>query len=95
MNTRDYLTKIHTHLQDRTTNKPLTYNPTNAIAKDACTLIEYLRSQHLIDKATMEFLLPPKDTHTPLFCGVPKIHKPDCPLHPIGSGCEGSDHLTA
>ena len=38
MNTRDYLTKIHTHLQDRTTYKPLTHNPTNAIAKDACTL---------------------------------------------------------
>ena len=29
MNTRDYLTKIHTHLQDRNTYKPLTYNPTH------------------------------------------------------------------
>ena len=67
MNTRGYLTKIHTHLQDHTTYRLLTHNPTSAIVKDACTLIDYLRSQHIIDKATMEFLLPPKDTRTPLF----------------------------
>ena len=77
MNTRDYLTKIHTHLQDHTTYKPLTHNPTSAIAKDACTLIEYLRSQHIIDKATMEFLLPPKYTRTPLFyMDFPKFTSP-------------------
>ena len=60
MNTKDYLTKIHTYLQDRTTYKPLTYNPTSAIVNDTCTLIEYIHSQHIIDKATKEFLLPPK-----------------------------------
>ena len=32
MNTRDYLTKIHTHLQDYNTYKPLTHNPASAIA---------------------------------------------------------------
>ena len=45
MNTRDKLTKIHTHLQDRNTYKPLTYNPTSAIVNDTCTLIEYVHSQ--------------------------------------------------
>ena len=60
MNTRDDLNKIHTHLQDRNTDKPLTYNPANAIVNDTCTLIEYIHSQHIIDKATKEFLLPPK-----------------------------------
>ena len=45
-------------LQDHTTYKPLTHNLTSATAKDACTLIEYLRSQYIIDKATIEFLLP-------------------------------------
>ena len=45
MNTRDNLTKIHTHLQDRNTYKPLTYNPTSAIVNDTCTLIEYVHSQ--------------------------------------------------
>ena len=96
MNTRDYLTKICTHLQDLhryiqtyNTYKPLTHNPTSAIGNDACTLIEYMHSQHIIDKATMEFLLPPENTCTPLFYGLPKIHKPDCPLYPILSGCDG------
>ena len=44
----------------------------------------------------MEFLPPPKDTCTPLFYGLPKMHKPDCPLCPIVSGCDGpTDHLSA
>ena len=96
MNTKDYLTKIHAHLQDHNTYKPLTYNPTSAIINDACTLIEYIHSQHIIDKATKEFLLPPKNTRTPLFYGLPKIHKPGCPLRPIVSGCDGpTDHLSS
>ena len=44
MNTKDYLTKIHTHLQDRNTYKPLTYNPASAVVDDACTLTEYIHS---------------------------------------------------
>ena len=55
MNTRNYLNKIHTHLQDQNIFKPLTYNPTSTIANDACTPIEYMHSQHIIDKATMDF----------------------------------------
>ena len=48
-----------------------------------------MHSQHIIDKTTMEFLLHPKITCTPLFYGLPKIHKSDCPLHPIVSGFDG------
>ena len=95
MNTRDYLTKVHAHLQDRSTYKPITHNPKSAIANDACTLIKYMRSQHIIDKATMEFLLSRKNTHTPLFYRQPKIRKPDCSLRPIVCGCDGpTDHLS-
>ena len=72
INTRDYLTKIHTHLQDRNIYKPLPYNRTSAIVNDTCTLIEYMHSQHIIDKTTKEFLLSSKNTCTPLFCGYPK-----------------------
>ena len=96
MNTRDYLTKIHTHLQDHNTYKPLTYNPKSAIVNDTCTLREYMHSQHIMDKATKEFLLLPKNTRTPLFYDLPKIHKPGCPFQPIVSGCDGStDPLSA
>ena len=73
MNTKDYLTKIHTHLQDRNTYKPLTYNPTSAIVNDTCTLIEYIHSQHIIDKATKEFLLPSKKPAHLSSMGYPKF----------------------
>ena len=95
MNTRDYLTKIHAHPQDHDTYRPLTYNQTSAIVNDTCTIIEYIHSKHITDKATAEFLLPPKNTRTDIFYGLPKIHKPDCPLDPIVSGCDGpTDHLS-
>ena len=95
MSTKDYLTKIHTHLQDRNTCKPLTYNLTSAIVNDTCTFIEYIHSQHIIGKATKEFLLPPKNTRTLPFYRLPKIHKSGCPLRPIVSGCDGpTDHLS-
>ena len=62
MDTSDYLTKIHTRLEDQNTYKPLTCNPTSAIVNDTCTLIEYIYSRHMIDKVVNEFLLPPKNT---------------------------------
>ena len=43
----------------------------------------------------MEFLLPPRNRYTPLFYGLPlfywlpKIRKPNCPLCPIFSECDG------
>ena len=96
MNTKVYLTKIDTHLQDRDTYKPLNCNPTSAILIAICTLIEYIHSQHIIDNETKEFLLPPKNTRASLFYGLPKIHKAGHPLCPIASACDGPiDHLSA
>ena len=40
--------------------------------------------------------MPPKNTRTPLLYGLPKMHKPNSPLHPAVSGCDGpTDHLSA
>ena len=98
MNTRllkDYLTKIYAHPQDRDTYRPLSYNRTSAIVNDTCTIIEHIHSQHITDKATAEFLLPPKNTRTDIFYGLPKIHRPDCPLELIVSCCDGpTDYLS-
>ena len=55
MNTRDYLTKIHTYLQDHNTYKPLAHNPTSSIANDACTLMEYIHSQLIIARLLWNF----------------------------------------
>ena len=41
MNTRDNLTKIHTHLQNPNTYKPLNCNPTIAIAHDVHSLTHF------------------------------------------------------
>ena len=44
----------------------------------------------------MEFLLPPRNTRTHLFYGLPKMHKPNFPLPPIASGCDGpTDRLSS
>ena len=83
------------HLQDHNTYKPLTHNSTNAIANDACTLMEYMHSQHITEKATIEFLLPPTNIPTPLFYELAKIHKPNYPLHSIVSRYDAlTDHLS-
>ena len=71
MNIRDYLIKIHTHLQDHNTRKSLTHNPTSAIVNYVCTFIECMHFQHIIEKAIKEFLLPPKNT--------PHLSSMDCP----------------
>ena len=73
MNTRDYLTKIHTHLQDRNIYKPLTYNQTSAIANATSTLIEFMHSQHMIDKATKGFLVSLKVNAHLSSMGYPKF----------------------
>ena len=52
-----------------------------------------MHSQHIVDKATMEFLMPPKINRAPLFYGLPKIHKSGCLLRPIVSGCDGPTDL--
>ena len=83
------------HLQDHNTYKPLTHNSTSAIANDACTLMEYMHSQHITEKATIEFLLPPTNISTPLFYELAKIHKPNYPLHSIVSRYDAlTDHLS-
>ena len=94
MNTRDYLIKIHNTYQN--TYKLLTHNPTNTIAHDAHTLIHYMHCQHIIDTTTMEFLPLPRNTCIPLFYGLPKTHKPNCPLCIVVSGCDGpTDNLSS
>ena len=40
------------------------YNTTNEIAHGSHTLTHYIHSQYIIDMATLEFLLPLRNTHT-------------------------------
>ena len=50
---------------------------------------------HRIDDETKHHLTPPKPTRTPLFYGLPKVHKPNIPLRPIVSACHSpTDQLS-
>ena len=44
------------------------------------SLIEHLHIKVRIDNNTHTVLSPQNATRAPLFHGLPKIHKPDCPL---------------
>lgn len=47
-----------------------------------------MHSQHIIETVTMEYLLPPRNTRTLLFYGIPNIHNPNCRLCPILNRCD-------
>ena len=54
-----------------------------------------MHSQHIIETVTMEYLLPPRNTRTLLFYGIPNIHNPNCRLCPILNRCDDpSDYLS-
>ena len=95
LDTKDYIKKIHEHLDDTTTYKVMTYDPTPHIAYDVRTLIQYMHTFHYIDDVTKNFLMPHTPPRTPLFYGLPKVHKKDIPLRPIVSGCDSpTDNLS-
>ncbi|XP_065671740.1 uncharacterized protein LOC136089616 [Hydra vulgaris] len=85
----DYEEKISLLLSDKNTYKLLSEDPTKSIARDINNLIDYMFLHHMIDKKTSEFLRPKMPLRTPLFYGLPKIHKIGIPLRPIVSGCDG------
>lgn len=88
MDTEQYINKIFLHLNDSSTYKKLKYDPTQAIRNDVMSTLEYLHHTHKIDEKTFEFLTPPNPARTPLFYGLPKVHKPGIPLRPIVSACD-------
>ena len=94
MDTPLYISKIEEHLSDPTTYKELNSDPTQAIRNDVLSTLDYLHKTHRIDDET-KHLTPPKPACTPLFYGLPKVHKPNIPLQPIVSACDSpTDQLS-
>ena len=95
MNTSLYISKIEEHLADPSTYNELSSDPTQAIRNDALSTLNYLYHTHRIDDITRHHLTPPKPARTPLFYGLPKVHKPNIPLRPIVSACDSpTDQLS-
>ena len=88
MDTPLYISKIEEHLPDPTTYKELNFNQTQATRYDVLSTLDYLHKTHRIDDKTRHRLTPPKPACTPLFYGLPKVHKPNIPLRPIVSACD-------
>ena len=88
MDTSLYIHKIEEHLADATTYKKLDADPTQAIRNDVLSALDYLHNTGWIDDETRHHLTPPNPARTPLFYGLPKVHKPDISLRPIVSACD-------
>lgn len=90
MDTEEYINKITTdHLSDKTTYEQLPINIITKITNDVNDLITYLHTLYYIDDTTKEFLTLKTTPRTPIFYGLPKLHKTGTPLRPIVSGCDG------
>ena len=95
MDTADYKRKVLNLLEDRTTYRRLSYDPTQHVINEVNDLIAYMYRQHVVDEKVATNLRPKNPCRCPLFYGLPKVHKTDIPLRPIVSGCEGpTDHLS-
>ena len=92
----DYIKRIYTeHLNDNITYKSIDFDPTPHITYDTITLINFLHTKHHIDDITKQFLTPNLKPRTPIFYGIPKIHKINSPLRPIVSGFDSpTDNLS-
>ena len=84
LNTVDYINKINIQLQDSNTYTTLTEDTSSIIKKGADKLLLLLYNRNYINKKQYNNLTS-ITYQCPIFYGVPKIHKTNCPLRPIVS----------
>lgn len=92
---KSYINQImHEHLSNKDIYEPIDFNPTVHIRHDICTFIKFINARHHIDSITQNYITPPSPCRTPIFYGLPKIHKKNHPLRPIVSGFDSpTDNL--
>ena len=83
-----HISKIEKLLTDPLIYNELNSDPTQAIRNDLLSTIIF--TTRWIDYETRQHLAPRKPICTPLFCGLPNIHKSNIPLQPIISACKSS-----
>ncbi|XP_019619742.1 PREDICTED: uncharacterized protein LOC109466463 [Branchiostoma belcheri] len=82
MNKSEYQDKCSDLLNDSTTYCRLKKDPTNNYSDKLTKILRPLKDQELITYEQYRTLYP-TSTEPPKFYGLPKVHKPDCPLRPI------------
>lgn len=83
-----YINNIEEKLANVTIYKELDTNPIQAIRNDVFFTLDYLHITHRIDDETRHHLTLTNATRSPLFYGLPKVHKPIISLWPIVSACD-------
>ncbi|XP_066917936.1 uncharacterized protein [Clytia hemisphaerica] len=84
MDKDQYINKIlEEHLNNRNTYRISEFDPTPHITHDTKILINFLHSKHHINDHTAKYLKPHDPPCTPIFYGLPKIHKVNNPLRPL------------
>ena len=71
---------------DTSLYKELNSDPTQTIRNNVLSTLDFLNNTQRIDDVTSHPLTPPKPARSPLFHGLPKVHKPNISLQPIVSG---------
>ncbi|XP_064121748.1 uncharacterized protein LOC135226235 [Macrobrachium nipponense] len=98
MNTRDYLEKAYALLNDTQTYLTLRSPPiatkmqqefNRKLRKIANTLSDPLHKELVLSKISS------RSPSVPYFYGVPKVHKPGCPLRPIIAACGSPQNTLA
>ena len=84
MNKTDYNIKIFNLLSDSSTYIKLDKDPTNDINFELKSTLLLWKSKKIINDNTFKYLHS-NTCSAPKFYGLPKLHKPNCPLRPITS----------
>lgn len=89
----DYHSKIIELLNDASTYKKLTSDPTYSYERKTLKFIKDLKDKYFINETTYKTLCK-RNSATPRIYGIPKIHKEGVPLRPIISNIDGhTKHL--
>jgi hypothetical protein len=92
---RSYEEKIRQLLEDKNTYDELPHDATEITTDKIINELIMMRNERAIPERITNYILPDKPSRTPLFYGLPKIHKQGIPLRPIVSGCNGpTDNLS-
>ncbi|XP_064469769.1 uncharacterized protein LOC135384497 [Ornithodoros turicata] len=84
LDTEDYRTKMQEILDDAAHFVPLAHDPTAKAERSLVDHLRQLKKKGHLDDVTYRRLFS-SDGATPRIYGLPKIHKPGCPLRPIVS----------
>ena len=96
MDKTEYITKCEALLQDNSVYQHLSKDTSPTIHKEIIKILQDYKNNNLISE-TEYTQLRPHGSNSPAarFCGLPKIHKNNLPMHPIVSACGTATYNTA